>query len=166
MFRHDPAAVHRPVLLRCPAVPAAKPVLRSRLPTAPPDRHLLRSRWRPMHRSVVLTEHAVPAGRVLPRPVPAADRHVLRHDHGAMYGPALFTGAAVRAPERVLHAALSSTPTPADDAHPATGLLSGGWRLRNGPILRVPGRDVQQDGWDVCERAAGVPGSVRPGVRV
>src|SRR6266446_6859881 len=102
MLRRDPAAVYRPVLLRCPPVPASKPVLRSRLPTAPPHRHLLRSRWRPMHRSVVLTEHAVPAERVLPHGVSATERHVLRHDHAAMYGPSLFTDAAVLTPERVL----------------------------------------------------------------
>ena len=80
-----------------------------------------------MHRSVVLTEHAVPTERVLPRAVPAADRHVLRHGHKAMYGPGLFTDAAVLVPERVLYAPLSSTAaTEHDDYHSARSDVSDG----------------------------------------
>ena len=80
-----------------------------------------------MHRSVVLTEHALPTERVLPRAVPAADRHVLRHGHKPMYGPGLFTDAAVLVPERVLYAALSSTAAAEhDDYHSARSDVSDG----------------------------------------
>ena len=61
-----------------------------------------------------------------------------------MYGPDLFTGAAVRAPERVLHAALSSTPTPADNDDPARSDVSDGHRLRRRQPLHA-GRLCQRD---------------------